>query len=337
MDRHIRRMAGQRLMLGFDGIGLTPDLEEIIQRFQAGGIILFRQNIQSPDQVAQLCADAQAFAASCGQPPLFIAVDQEGGAVSRLPEPFTRFEGNPHIRSRTSAEAFARITAKELFRAGMNMNLAPVMDVVPPNTESIMQDRAFPGDAKAVAELGTTVIRTLQNNRIMAVAKHFPGIGRTVLDSHHHLPVLDADLATLEASDLIPFEAAVKADVTGIMLSHIICPRLDPQWQASLSVAIARDLVRNVLGFQGMVLTDDLDMKAIDHDMATCMARVLAADIDLALICHKGPNIKKAFDVLVRLLGSDIRLQERGSASLERIYRYKEKYLDWNRTESAQA
>jgi beta-N-acetylhexosaminidase len=337
MDKHIQGLAGQRLMLGFDGTSLNPDLEEIIQRFHAGGIILFRQNIQSPDQVARLCADAQAFAASCGRPPLFIAVDQEGGTVSRLPEPFTRFEGNPHIRTGHEAEAFARITAKELSGAGINMNLAPVMDVVPQKTDSIMQDRAFPGDAKAVAKLGTTVIKTLQNNGIMAVAKHFPGIGRTVQDSHHHLPVLDADLATLEASDMIPFEAAVKADVTGIMLSHIFCPRLDPHWQSSLSVAIARDLVRNVLGFQGLVLTDDLDMKAIDHDMATCMARVLAADIDLALICHKGPNIKKAFDVLVGLLGSDTRLREMGSASLERLYRYKEKYLAWNRTQSAQA
>jgi beta-N-acetylhexosaminidase len=209
------------------------------------------------------------------------------------------------------------------------MNMAPVMDVVSEKTDSIMQDRAFPGDAKAVATLGTTVIRTLQAGGVMAVAKHFPGIGRTVLDSHHHLPVLDADLATLEASDLIPFEAAVHADVTGIMLSHILCPRLDPKWQASLSETIARDLIRNVMGFEGLVLTDDLDMKAIDHDMATCMARVLLSEIDLALICHQGPNIQTAVDALVRCLESDPRLLDMGDRSVKRIYRYKEKYLGW--------
>lgn len=329
MDKDIEHLAGQRLMLGFDGPRFSADLEKIIQTFQAGGIILFRQNIESPDQVAQLCSDVQAFAASCGQPPLFIAVDQEGGVVSRLPRPFTQFAGNPYVRSRQEAKAFARITAAELRGIGINMNMAPVLDVVSRQTDSIMQDRAFPGDAKAVATLGTTVIQTLQAGGIMAVAKHFPGIGRTVLDSHHHLPVLEADLATLEASDLIPFEAAVRANVTGIMLSHIICPRLDPKWQASLSEAIARDLVRNVMGFEGLVLTDDLDMKAIDHDMATCMARVLLSDIDLALICHRGPNIQAAVDALVRLLESDIRLWEMGSRSLKRIYQYKEKYLAW--------
>ncbi|MCF8091975.1 MAG: beta-N-acetylhexosaminidase [Desulfotignum sp.] len=331
MDRGIRHLAGQRLMLGFEGTRFNPDLETIIQTFQAGGIILFRQNIRSPDQVAALCADAQAFAASCGQPPLFIAVDQEGGVVSRLPKPFTQFGGNPCIRSRKEAQQFARITARELGKAGINMNLAPVMDVVAQKTDSIMQSRAFPGDAKAVAALGTMVIKTLQEGGIMAVAKHFPGIGRTVQDSHYHLPVLDADLAALEASDLIPFEAAVRADVTGIMLSHIICPRLDPQWQASLSVAIARDMIRNVLGFNGLVLTDDLDMKAVDHDMATCMARVLVSEIDLALICHQGPNIKQAFDTLVAMMGSDTTFQALGAASLERIYQYKEKYLAWDR------
>jgi beta-N-acetylhexosaminidase len=332
MDRYIRHLAGQRLMLGFEGTSLTPDLEEIIEKFQAGGIILFRYNITSPDQLARLCADARAFAQSCGQPPLFIAVDQEGGVVSRLPKPFTQFAGNPHIRSRTQAKEFARITAEELAGAGINMNLAPVLDVVPgTSSTSIMQDRAFAGDARTVAELGTAVITTLQKCGVMAVAKHFPGIGSTVLDSHHQLPVMDADISSLEASDLVPFEAAVKADVAGIMLSHIMYPRLDSQWQASLSVAIAKDLIRNVLGFQGLVLTDDLDMKAIGHDMATCMKQILLSDIDLALVCHQGPNIKKAFDSMAGLLASDTQLLARGKTSLERIYRYKEKYLAWNR------
>lgn len=317
-------------MLGFEGTCLSPDLMEIIEKYQAGGIVLFRNNIQSPDQLTQLCTDAQSFARSCGRPPLFIAVDQEGGTVARLPEPFTQFGGNPGIRSRTDAEIFARITAGELQNAGINMNLAPVMDVVPPETDAVMKDRAFTGDARTVADLGTTVIQTLQENNIMAVAKHFPGIGRTVLDSHHQLPVLDTDAAALEASDLVPFKAAVHADVAGIMLTHVVYPKLDAQWQASLSGSIARDLLRNVLGFQGLVLTDDLDMKAIGHDMATCMAQVLASDIDLALICHKGPSIENAFQALVKLLESDTSLQAQADVCLERIYRYKQRYLGWH-------
>ena len=327
----IQHLAGQRLMLGFTGTEFNGDLEIIIHGYQAGGIILFKPNIVSPDQVARLCADAQAFAASWDLPPLFIAVDQEGGAVSRLPPPFTQFDGNPYIRTREQADVFARITARELKQVGINMNLAPVMDVVPPHTDSIMKTRAFPGDAETVADLGTTVIHTLQTSGIMAVAKHFPGIGRTVLDSHHHLPELDVDLSDLQAVDLIPFKAAVHADAAGIMISHILCPRLDPRWQASLSKAIAHDLVRHTLGFTGLVLTDDLDMKAIDQDMDTCMARVLASGIDLALICHQGPDIEKAVNALTRLLASDKKNQELSRLSLERIYRYKEKYLGWKK------
>ena len=331
MDKMIRHLAGQRLMLGFNGTEFNKDLETIIRDYQAGGIILFKPNIVSPDQVAALCADVRAFAASLNLPPLFIAVDQEGGAVSRLPPPFTRFDGNPFIRTRKQAAAFARITAKELKQAGINMNLAPVMDVVPPDTDSIMKTRAFPGDADTVSSLGATVIKTLQSSGIMAVAKHFPGIGRTVLDSHHHLPELDAALSDLQAVDLVPFEAAVRADAAGIMISHIFYPRLDPRWQASLSTAIAHDLVRHTLGFDGLVLTDDLDMKAIDQDMDTCMARILASGIDLALICHQGPDIETAVNALTRQLTSDQTMQASGRVCLERIYRYKEQYLGWKK------
>ncbi len=329
MDKAVHRLAGQRLILGFDGTRFNSNLEELIERYQAGGLILFRRNIVSPDQVAQLCADAQAFAASCGQPPLFIAVDQEGGKVSRLPDPFTQFGGNPCIRTREEAQAFARITARELQHVGINMNLAPVVDVVPDHTGSIMKTRAFPGDARTVADLGAAVIQTLQSSCVMAVAKHFPGIGRTVLDSHHELPVLDAEPADLQSQDLIPFEAAVRAGVSGIMVSHILCPRLDPQWQASLSVTIARDMIRQDLGFSGLVLTDDLDMKAVHHDMDTCMDRILAAEIDLSLICHQGPNIETAFNALVKRLETDRQARQGSQASLERIYRYKRQYLGW--------
>ncbi len=336
MDKAVLNLAGQRLMLGFDGTQFNSDLETLIRRFRAGGIILFRQNIVSPDQVGRLCADAQAFAASCGQPPLFIAVDQEGGVVSRLPEPFTQFDGNPGILTREAAKAFARITARELQRVGINMNLAPVVDVVPDHADSIMKSRAFPGDAPTVADLGATVIRTLQTSGVMAVAKHFPGIGRTVLDSHHQLPVLDVDPAELQAVDLIPFEAAIRANVSGIMVSHILCSRLDSRWQASLSETIARDMIRRNLDFNGLVLTDDMDMKAIHHDMDTCIGRILASDIDLTLICHQGPNIEKAFNSIVRRLETDQKMRERGQTSLQRIYRYKAQYLGWmNRQDSS--
>ena len=191
MDRGIisqKLMAGQRLMLGFDGIELNEDLKYIIGDIKACGIILFTRNIESPEQVTCLCRACQDYAKSRGVPPLFISVDQEGGAVARLKEPFTVFKGNPFIESVEDARKFASITADELKQVGINMDFAPVLDIAPEGVDSIMKDRVFKGDAKKVSTLGAELIFTLQNKGIMAVAKHFPGIGRTVKDSHFHLP-----------------------------------------------------------------------------------------------------------------------------------------------------
>lgn len=323
----VNLMAGQRLMLGFDGYEFNEDLTHIIGDIQAGGIILFKNNIKSPEQVRGLCKDCQEWAARCGLPPLFISVDQEGGTVARLRAPFTEFDGNPSILTREAADAFARITAQELADVGFNMNLAPVLDCVPDGVESIMKDRAFKGDVRTVSRLGMQVIDTLQNNGIMAVAKHFPGIGRTVKDSHFHLPVLDVDFETLAETDMVPFRDAIAHKVSGVMLSHIFYPRLDGQWQASLSSVIATDILRGRLGYDGLIMTDDLDMKAVKKDMRTCVARILKAGIDMALICHKGPGIEEARQEIVRLLETDKDLYRAGKISLERILRFKSRYL----------
>ncbi len=323
----IEEMAGQRLMLGFDGLTLNNQLKHLIRNYKAGGIILFKPNIDSPEQLRTLCADARRFALDCGLPDLFIAVDQEGGVVARLRHPFTEFPGNPHVHTREQADEFARITADELLDMGINMNMAPVLDVVPKGVDSIMKERVFPGDDTLVAELGTAMIQGFQEKRIMAVAKHFPGIGRTVKDSHFFLPILDADLDTLRKSDIKPFESARDAKVSGVMLSHISYPRLDSTWQASLSPAIARDLLRRDLKYEGLVMTDDLDMKAISHDMETCIRQIMISEIDLALVCHSGPNIQKALDEVVRLLETDENLFVLGKASVERILAAKERFL----------
>jgi beta-N-acetylhexosaminidase len=161
----------------------------------------------------------------------------------------------------------------------------------------------------------------------MAVAKHFPGIGRTIKDSHFFLPRLEIDLDTLRSSDMKPFEAARDTDVSGIMLSHIFYPQLDDTWQASLSPYIAGELLRNQLGYEGLVLTDDLDMKAIKHDMKTCIRQVMAARIDLALICHAGPNIRIAWEEICHLLERDSQFFTLGKESMDRILGTKKKYL----------
>lgn len=317
------QMAGQRLMVGFDGTDFDRDLAFLIEEFKVGGIILFSRNIQTPDQVAELCRSAQECAAACGQPGLFIAVDQEGGVVARLRKPFTEFPGNPAMAGEADADRFAAVTAAELRQVGINMNMAPVLDVAPEGFGSIMERRAFGSDPAWVSRLGCRVIRGLQEGGVLAVAKHFPGIGRTILDSHLDLPSADLGMDELEAMELPPFAAAFREGVAGVMLSHILYRGIDPVWPASLSVRIARDLLRERMGFEGLVLTDDLDMGAVNKHFGIeeMVERIVAAGIDIVLICHKGPNIGRAYD---RLLEKTMAEARASAASVDRILRKKQ-------------
>jgi len=323
------QLAGQRLMVGFDGTRLDDDLKFLVDKIKAGGIILFSRNIASPDQIKNLCMSVQEYAIKCGQPPLFISIDQEGGQVARLKESFTQFPGNPSMKDEEDARHFAETTASELKNVGINMNIAPVLDVAFEGIKSIMKERSFGHDPEWVSKLGIKVIERFQRNGIMAVAKHFPGIGRTVLDSHIEMPQLDVDLQILKASDLRPFYEAIKHEVTGIMLSHILYNKIDNKWPASLSTKIAKNLLRDDMGFNGIVMTDDLDMGAIKrkYDIKTIIKQILSADIDIALICHKGPNIEIAYEKILKELKDSKNTKARGKESVKRILKTKEKYL----------
>jgi beta-N-acetylhexosaminidase len=321
------QLAGQRLMVGFEGQSLNDDLRYLIGDLAVGGLILFAPNIVDPQQLQRLCRDCQDFAARCGLPPLIIAVDQEGGVVARLKAPhFSEFAGNPAMRDVADARAFARTTARELSAAGLNMDMAPVMDVAPEDLSGIMADRVFGSRPDHVARMGTALIETLQADGVMAVAKHFPGIGRTALDSHLDLPTFGEELAAMEAVDLLPFRAAIDHRVAGVMLSHILYTRIDPRWPASLSPAIARDLLRHRMGYRGVTLTDDLDMGAIvrHFDIRTVVRQVVAAEVDIALICHKGPRIQEGWEEMRAQIRQ---YPELARAAVQRILTLKETYL----------
>lgn len=286
-------------------------------------------NLEHPDQIRDLCASAQAHAAACRLPPLFVAIDQEGGQVARLKPPFTRFEGNPSITTDDQARHFARITASELAGIGVNMNMAPVLDVADGVTDSVMAGRAFAGGPREVARLGGVVIEEMQKNGIMAVGKHFPGIGRTTADSHIDQPWLAADPAEMETTDLVPFKTAIERDVAGIMLSHIRYTALDPDLPASMSTPIAKTLLREKLGYEGLVMTDDLDMGAIrnHHVMDQVVRCADRAGIDMVLVCHKGPDRKKAVESFRELLETSDTHRKQALCSVERILRAKARYL----------
>ena len=323
------QLAGQRLMVGIDGGTLTQDTAYLIDTLKVGGVVLFKRNLSSPDQIKDLCQSLQAHAKSAGQPPLMIAVDQEGGQVARLRAPFTEFRGNAAMTRPKDADDFARITATELSQVGINMNLAPVLDVLPKEAQSVMAGRSFGEDAGWVAKMGARVIEGLQRRGVMAVAKHFPGIGRTTLDSHLDKPTLDADEATLAHSDVLPFQRAVECAVAGIMLSHIDYSAIDSKWPASLSSKIVREWLRHRLQYDGVVMTDDMDMGAICnyYPMPLIVDRVLAADIDMMLICHRSEKMEMAFERMIQQLEKSTEAANQSHQSHQRIMKLKAKYL----------
>lgn len=323
------QIAGQRLMVGFEGTQLNKELMFLIDMIKVGGVILFSGNLETPGQIKVLCSSIQKYALSKNQPPLFISVDQEGGQVARLKAPFTQFSGNPGMKGPDDAKYFARATAKELKGVGINMNMAPVLDVTPEDIQSIMTKRAFGSDPEYVSDMGVKVIEHLQRGGVMAVAKHFPGIGRTTLDSHLELPSLEVNFSDLKSFDLLPFVSAVNNDVAGIMLSHILYKKIDPVWPASMSSIIAKELLRDSMGYDGIVMTDDLDMGAVvkHYDIITAIRKILSAEIDIILICHKGPDIEKGFDEILRNINDSQEMKTKGEASLRRILKLKQRYL----------
>ncbi len=326
-----RILAGQRLMVGFDGTHLDEDLKYLIRDIGVTGIILFKKNIQTPEQIRELTRSVQEYAASCGKDPLFIAVDQEGGEVARLRGLFfTEFPGNPHIQNSADAHRFAEVTASELRSIGINMNMAPVLDVVPAGINSVMAGRSFAGDPFRVSELGQVVISLFQGKGVLSVAKHFPGMGRAVIDPHVDPIDLRISLPEMEACDLVPFKDAVEAGVSGIMLSHLVYSGIDPDWPASLSEVIAKDLLQHRMGFTGIVFTDDLDMGAIEshYPVETLAERILEARIDIALVCHRTEKIEAFFESVLKTIGKSSRIRQSGVAACRKITEVKRTFLN---------
>lgn len=324
---------GQLFMAGMPGTDLDSDTEALIRDRNIGGIIFFARNIEDPLQLVRLSRDLQKKAMESQGRPLFLAVDQEGGRVARLKEPFTLFPGNEAIgrdaRAEERAEEFGRTTAAEMRLVGLNMDLAPVVDVPRGEPEKHLRGRTFGQDPEQVARLGRTVLRALQDNGVMAVAKHFPGLGRADLDPHFQLPRIEADPEEMEAVNLRPFRAAVAAGVAGIMTSHALYPRLDPERPATLSRAILTGLLRDSLGFEGLILTDDLEMGAVAEvwGVAGAAAEAFAAGADVLLVCEDQAGVHEGVErIRSRLLRGEIP-QQRLVRAHERIKAAKARYL----------
>lgn len=324
---------GQLFMCGMPGTTLDEETKELIRDYNPGGIILFARNIEGPLQVARLCRDLQETAMEYHGTPLFLAVDQEGGRVARLREPFTSFPGNAAIGASDhpieQAIEFGRVTAVEMKLVGLNMNLAPVMDVRRGEIEKHLDGRSFGEDPEQVGLLGKAVIRSLQAIGIMAVAKHFPGLGRASLDPHFHLPRIDIERGELSEINLPPFRAAIEAGVSGVMTSHAVYPALDRDLPATLSSSVLSTLLRTEVGFSGLVLTDDLEMGAIaaHWTVPEGAAGAFAAGADILLICKEQTLVRQAAALVSERIASGQIPLRRLEESSERIKSAKARFL----------
>jgi beta-N-acetylhexosaminidase len=328
--RDIRRHVGQLVIAGFAGPSIPADVRQLAREFDLGGVILFARNVEAPEQVADVSREAQSLAQEL---PLWVSVDQEGGRVARLRAPFTVWP--PMITlGRSGDEAlaarFARALAAELRAVGISLDFTPVLDIHTNPKNPVIGDRALAERADDVARLGRAIITTLQENGVAACGKHFPGHGDTSSDSHHDLPLIEHPPDRLRAVEYLPFRAAVDAGVAAIMTAHILVPAYDEQNPATLSPRIVDGVLKQELGFGGLVVSDDLGMKAVSarYGLADAAVRAIAAGCDVVLFCGASQEEQAlALEAVIRAVEDGTLPEKRVEDALTRHRRTKERYL----------
>jgi len=272
-------------MVGIPGSDLDADTRGTLARLAVGGVILFRRNVADVAQLAALTAELHGLPSR----PL-IGIDHEGGRVLRVGAPFTAFPPMATVGATGDADLARQVgcaMGRELRAAGIDLNFAPVLDVHSNPANPVIGDRAFGNNPALVANMGVAFMRGLQAGGVIACGKHFPGHGDTELDSHLALPTVHRDRAGLDRTELPPFRAAIAAGIPLIMTAHVRYPALDRERPATLSPLILRTLLREQLGFRGVVVSDDLEMRAISgqHDIGDAAVATLSAGVDLLSIC----------------------------------------------------
>ena len=325
---NVSEQVGQLCMIGFEGREVTSDLRAWMREYQPGGIILFSRNLVDPVQIAHLTNDLQALA---GDIPLLIAIDQEGGRVSRLPSGFTLFPPAATVAQSGSTELAyqaAAVTAKELRAVGINMNMAPVLDIHTNPSNPIIGDRAFGTEPEQVCLMGAATIAGLHDHRVLACGKHFPGHGDTSADSHLELPVVQATRERLEEVELKPFQYAIDHGLQAMMTAHIHYPALDQSNPATMSPAILSGMLRQQMGFSGVILSDDLEMRAIlDHsEVGNAAVRSLQAGVDMLLVCKTLSLETDTLEAVRRAIASHELGPARLEASLARVASVKQQF-----------
>jgi len=318
---------GQMLGIGFQGPEAPAEVRRWVAGGLAGSVILFAHNIASPAQVADLTADLQ----SLSPIPLLFLIDQEGGIVTRLQDPATVMPGQMALgatSSPQSAHRAATILAREMRALGIHVDLAPVLDIQSDAAKAVMGIRSFGETAEMVRDFGLAALAAYEQHGILACVKHFPGKGDSNLDSHLYLPTIPHSRERMAQMELVPFKAAIDAGAGMVMTSHVLFPAYDAELPATLSPRVLQGLLRRELGFQGLVATDALEMKAIADHFPAGRSGVLAAlaGADLLLVPHGLDRQQEIYSAVLAALRSGELPRRSVEESVRRILAAKWRY-----------
>ncbi|MGE0526340.1 MAG: beta-N-acetylhexosaminidase [Bdellovibrionales bacterium] len=322
---------GQLMIWSYSGTDFTSNLKRTLVRYRPGALIAFRRNIKSPSQIAQFNLAIQKFARTQLKYPLFLMVDQEGGVVTRIrtgtPLPSALALGR--IKDVRLLESFARTTGEFLFGLGFNVNLAPVLDISNPTRDSFIGSRAFGDDPILVAQQATAYSRGLHSGGVIPTAKHFPGHGGIIQDSHKEIPSKTSTLDELKKKDLVPFEDFTSASFPrAVMMAHLALPELDASGlPATYSSVIVQDCLRSTLKYSGLVITDDLEMNgaSVSEDIGERAILAFLAGNDMLMLAGPPKNQRRAFRAIREAVNSGRISMERLNESVLRILNTKSK------------
>ena len=314
---------GQMVMIGIQGTKVDDDSLYMLNQYHMGGVILFDRNMESPEQVKQLTSDLQA--QSNEKVLLFIGIDEEGGDVVRMAEKLTPPPSQKEIGATgdiEQAKTWAIKTAKSLKDMGINVNFAPVADV------GSNDKRSYSTDTNTVIDFVRAATKGYQQENIIYSLKHFPGIGKGKVDSHIDSSSIDVAKEILMTEDILPFKTIIdESDPNDyfILVSHLKYPALDEEYPASLSSKIMTDLLRNKLGYKGIIITDDMEMGAVanHNDFRSIGVNAVKAGADIVLVCHEYEHQQEVYLGLLDAVNSGEISQERIDESVKRIIKVK--------------
>ncbi len=321
--------AGQVVVCGLDGYSVDSTFTSLMEDYKVGGVILFSKNIESSSQLAELTNSIK----NLGNPdiPPIIAIDEEGGQVSRMPYDIESMPSAYSIAQTGSTELCYNsgvIIGNQLNALGLSTGFSPVLDIWSNPDNLIISTRAYGTNADEVSTYATQVMQGLKSQEVIPVGKHFPGHGDTLDDSHYSLPVVTKTKAELENFEFVPFKTAIDNGIPAIMVGHLLCTEIDSNYPASLSKTMVTDILKTELGFDGVVFTDDLTMDAIDTQYSVEDASVMAlnAGCDMLLVCHGYENAVNTINNIVSAVENGTLSEDRLNNAVYKILKLKTDY-----------